>query len=562
VKRVGVGLEIVVAVVLVLAAPAAAAAPLPPLFTGVGLGALVHPGDGAAMAPLADGRVLYVGGAFGSPSTETEVFNPSSDQFSLGPVLHTARIGAVAAPLPNGGVLVAGGQNAIPTPDPTAEVLDPRTGAFVDSAHQMTKPRFDAAAALLHTGQVLIVGPDASAELYDPATDAFSGVGSMSGSRLGPVAVTLGDGTVLVAGGADSGGHALPTAELYHPENGTFTPVAATMSTGRVNAAAALLPDGKVLIAGGLDSNGLTSDSADIYDPATQTFSMVSVPMTTPRDRAAAAPLPDGRVLIGGGFNAGTLASAEVYLSPPEARITGGQFGTVALGQTPAPQQMSQQIIVTNVGARPLRIDGIPLPVLSDRPGSTGLTIDPGTCEGAVLALRQSCTAIAHVVTGTELGAASLDIPLDDNEPTPSSVHLAATVVAGTTGPAGTPGQNGVQGQVGASGQNGAPGKDGATGKVQLVTCTTKTITKKVHGHRKTQKKTTCTSKTVTGPVKFTTTKTRATLSRRGVIYATGTASGSRVTLLARRTIRPGTYTLTIGTGHQRRSRQVRYSGG
>jgi hypothetical protein len=60
----------------------------------------------------------------------------------------------------------------------------------------------------------------------------------------------------------------------------------------------------------------------------------------------------------------------------------------------------------------------------------------------------------------------------------------------------------------------------------------------------------------VTGPVTFTTTgsTTRATLSRAGVTYATGTAQttrgGTRLLLTQRRTLRPGRYTLALTSHH------------
>ena len=65
-----------------------------------------------------------------------------------------------------------------------------------------------------------------------------------------------------------------------------------------------------------------------------------------------------------------------------------------------------------------------------------------------------------------------------------------------------------------------------------------------------------CTTKLVTGPVTFTTTRptTRATLTRAGLTYATGTAQTtpgrSRLLLTQRRTLRPGRYTLALTSHH------------
>jgi hypothetical protein len=83
------------------------------------------------------------------------------------------------------------------------------------------------------------------------------------------------------------------------------------------------------------------------------------------------------------------------------------------------------------------------------------------------------------------------------------------------------------------------------------VTC--KPVTKNVvqHGKRVKVTQLQCSTKLVTGPVKFTTASAsgRATLSRGGVVYATGyvyTRRGaSHTSLLAARTLRRGRYTLT-----------------
>jgi hypothetical protein len=99
------------------------------------------------------------------------------------------------------------------------------------------------------------------------------------------------------------------------------------------------------------------------------------------------------------------------------------------------------------------------------------------------------------------------------------------------------------------SGATGPRGPAGPPGKVEVVTChtVTKIVThrhRKVHVHRQS-----CTTRTITGNAKFTATKTseRATLTRRGRVYARGGASASGALVLRDlRPLAPGTYTLTI----------------
>jgi hypothetical protein len=168
--------------------------------------------EGAAAAPLSDGRVLVAGG----DGKSAEIFDPATNTFSSAGVgsMSVPRQGAVAAPLPDGRVLVAGG--------------------FLDNGATVS-----------------------SAEVFNPATRKFSsaGIGSMSVSRYEAVAAPLPDGRVLVAGGILDNGALyqcyLSSAEVFDPTTNSFSSAGiGSMSRPRADAAAAPLPDG-VLVAGG-----------------------------------------------------------------------------------------------------------------------------------------------------------------------------------------------------------------------------------------------------------------------------------------------------------------------
>src|ERR1019366_2073438 len=96
----------------------------------------------AVAAPLPNGRVLIAGGKRGrSFLASAELLNPASDAFTALPAsgateLQTARDGAVAAVLPNGQVLIAGGYNGSSSPHSadgylqSAELFNPAGDTF------------------------------------------------------------------------------------------------------------------------------------------------------------------------------------------------------------------------------------------------------------------------------------------------------------------------------------------------------------------------------------------------------------------------------------------------
>src|SRR5579859_700785 len=111
-------------------------------------------------------------------------------------------------------------------------------------------------AALLQSGKVLVAGGTdttgfglSSAEVYNPSTGSWSGTGSMLAALSGPMLV-LSNRQALVEGGIDSSGlNALASAELYNPASGTWT-ATGTMLTARFGQTATLLHNGEVLVSG------------------------------------------------------------------------------------------------------------------------------------------------------------------------------------------------------------------------------------------------------------------------------------------------------------------------
>ena len=515
----------------------------------------------AVTATLPDGQVLIAGGdGNGGILQSAEVFDPATDTFS--PLtasgkteLQTPRAAAAAATLPDGQVLIAGGYDGSDYLQ-TAELFNPATDTFTALAAsgttELRTARAGATATALPDGQVLIAGGYngtsgilQSAELFNPATDTFTALtgsgNELQTARAGASAAALPGGQVLIAGGYGNSGY-LQSAELFNPATDTFTALPASgnteLQTARYGAAAAALPDGQVLIAGGYGNSGYLQE-AELFNPATDTFTALAASGTTqlqtPRAGATAATLPDGQVLIAGGLSpSGILQSAELYYSAPEVAVTGGAFGDQTVGQ---PSSL-QSLVLTNIGAQPLTVSGAALDAAGN-PGEFAIIAD--TCAGSTLTFGQSCTITARFTPSTT-GMQSATIDLTDNEPTPSMIALSGTGVAPNSGSGGVTGVTQVT-TVGAAGSQGSQAK---VTQIELITCRTVTKWAKVHGKKRAVTQQKCTTKLISSTATFGSTLANATLTRRGVIYATGTARLTRLTLHARRPLRAGEYTLTL----------------
>src|SRR5579864_2127748 len=87
--------------------------------------------------------------------------------------------------------------------------------------------------------------------------------GSMRSARVSPMAVTLPNGDVLVAGGFNN--KVFASAELYNPQSGAWSPTG-TMRFTRYGASMTVLTNGKVLVAGGfINTFPDVAASAELY---------------------------------------------------------------------------------------------------------------------------------------------------------------------------------------------------------------------------------------------------------------------------------------------------------
>jgi N-acetylneuraminic acid mutarotase len=297
---------ILIGIGLLVRAPKVGPSPAPTSAGWTATASMVIARSGHTATLLPDGKVLVAGGNTGviavpieqldatdafNVQSSAELYDPSTGTWSATGSMVAARSGHTAMLLPDGKVLVAGGNTGVQS---SAELYDPSTGTWTATGNMVTA-RSGHTATLLPDGKVLVAGgydvttppgiggsPEivAKAELYDPSTGTWSATGSMSTARRDHTATRLTNGKVLVVGGYrnaipgyDSGPAPLNTAELYDPRTRTWS-ATGSIQSARAHHGATLLPDGKALV----EYGDFLVAWADLYDPSEGTWTAIWSP--------------------------------------------------------------------------------------------------------------------------------------------------------------------------------------------------------------------------------------------------------------------------------------------
>jgi len=245
-----------------------------------------------------------------------------------------------------GGILITGGiATPSPTPVPPSLPAAVVTDLVWRSVPPMSIGRIGHTATLLPDGRVLVVGGNsASAEIWDPGTGTFALTGSMAHLRTNHAAVLMSDGRVLVVGGNSGGnltGDFTREVEAWDPATGTFSVVESLPVRRAADVSATRLLDGRVLIAGGVDCPSNLAAPADdpcagvdlratvLFNPATNGLNP-GPHLNDDRVAGTAVALPDGRVFFIGSGGYRQPAIAEV-LDPASGRVESVEATTVRL---------------------------------------------------------------------------------------------------------------------------------------------------------------------------------------------------------------------------------------
>lgn len=298
---------------------------------------------------LTNGKVLCTGGqsAYVPNYVSTaELYDPDTGIFTATGSMGIKRFSHTATLLANGKVLIVGGSTVSPSNIvsvvASAELYDPNSGTFSPTG-SMTRARQHHTATLLPNGKVLVAGGDDGSgstlsssfpELYDPNSGTFSVSNAAtyySNARQGHLATLLPNGKVLFAEGQYCAAFSCSTVRsgiLYDPATDDYGLTSCCVgqanvpgqNAGRYNTTATLLPDGRAIIIGGFNEGGWLN-TAEVYDSSFEWSSptydnlFASGNLNTARFAHTATLLPDGTVLVVGGIGSGSvsLSSAEWF---------------------------------------------------------------------------------------------------------------------------------------------------------------------------------------------------------------------------------------------------------
>jgi len=277
----------------------------------------------SGLAHLTDGSVFLAGGNLDAELNgleETHTFEPTTNRWSLGPVMVASRWYPSVTPLSNGEMLIteggpdmpevrttAGRLRALSTaslnlpdypwidvapdgrafysgPDQTLRSLDTEgRGAWQTYADRDALDRTYGSRAMFDVGKILVAGgafSSADSRVIDinGATPQVTQTESMASGRRQHNLTVVADGTVIATGGNSSGeslvdvANGVYPAEQWNPATSQWTTLASMRVTRQYHSTALLLPDGRLLSSGGgicgaCVAEGYLAKNAEIFSP-------------------------------------------------------------------------------------------------------------------------------------------------------------------------------------------------------------------------------------------------------------------------------------------------------
>lgn len=265
---------------------------------------------------LKDGRVLVTGGRAWCADwdgkmhvvSSAELYDPARDTWTPVAHMHYGRALHASVLLPDGRVLVAGGDAHAPDTSWTAEIYDPARDTWLLTP-RLPVELYDATAVPTPLGILFVGGESRTVALYAPDTNTWRALPPRAGSIPGGVTALPG-GSALVVPSLHGG----TGAERLEPDTGTWA-AAGELAEARYTGNAALLDTGGVLTVGGhaYERGSVPRRGAELLDPASGAWKPAGF-MAVPRAYNLVFALPGGRALTVGGFSPeGSVGFGEVF---------------------------------------------------------------------------------------------------------------------------------------------------------------------------------------------------------------------------------------------------------
>jgi hypothetical protein len=295
---------------------------------GVTAVAFSAPTAGQSAALLNNGTVLYTGGTDGSEDlfyATSYLYNPVTAAWGTAPgSLVTPRAYATTSVLPNGQVLVAGGQvsTANGGVTNTAEIYNPTLAGFSSTTATTVNPSI--ASSTVENMQ--------SARIYDTAT-------------VIPPTNEMPSGAVVFAGGMDSNGNVLSSVEVYDVYTGVFYNLG-NLSTPRMQHSATLLANRGTTVTA--YATYATAGACYPYDAANNTKGWGN----SATDFNTYPPISCYNILISGGANSTAPVATDEVITISGIGTYTTSAGYLAAAVAPVPTMTDVPSNVINVMAQ------------------------------------------------------------------------------------------------------------------------------------------------------------------------------------------------------------------
>jgi RHS repeat-associated protein len=249
---------------------------------------------------------------------------------------HTGTLGQTTTLLPNGKLLLIGGESASGVVV-TVAVKDPKSEVTTELKAGLLHARAWHTATLLPDGTVLVFGGVDGAKNLVPAVEIFDPVKGRSSEvlvkglalRAHHSATLLTDGRVLIAGGIGASGEVLDSLQTWDFPSGAIQLLPTLLLSPRRDHTASLTANGNVLFWGGNSSTGLALEFGESFDPSAEVERVVTNPELFQADRAI--PFVEASHPSDGATDVSLTPLIGIRFSKPLA-IQSITAGTVSLG--------------------------------------------------------------------------------------------------------------------------------------------------------------------------------------------------------------------------------------